>query len=71
MTPILKILLFPLLTAVVVRIGYSVYLYFNEKIIGSRTLPSLLLFTALLIIVNTSLFLGGLLGLLKLYELLS
>lgn len=71
MIPILKLLLFPLLTVVVVRIGYSAYRYFNEKIISSRTFASLVFSAILMILVNTGLLVGGLLGLVKLYELLS
>jgi hypothetical protein len=71
MLPILKLLLFPLLAAIVFLAGYKAYRYFNEKIIGSRTLPTLLLFTFLLIAVNLGIVMLGIITLVKVYEWLA
>lgn len=71
MLPVLKLLLFPLLTGIVCLVGYVVYRYFNEKIMGSRGLLELLLFTFLLLAVNISILILGLLTLVKVYEWLS
>ncbi|WP_315820688.1 hypothetical protein [Paraflavitalea speifideaquila] len=71
MLPILKLLLFPLLIGIVFLIGYRVYHYFNEKIISSRNLPALLLFSFLLIAVNLGIVLLGILALVRVYEWLS
>jgi hypothetical protein len=69
--PVLKLLLFPLLAGIVCLIGYRTYRYFNEKIMGSRGLLELLLFTFLLIAINLSIIILGLLALVKVYEWLS
>ena len=71
MLPILKLLLFFTLTGIVCIAGYMAYRYFNEKINGSRTLPELLLYTLLLIVINISILLLGMLALVKVYEMVS
>ena len=52
MLPVLKLLVFPLLGSVAVLAGFKAYRYFNERIISSRSLLSLLVNTFLLIDVN-------------------
>jgi len=71
MFPVLKLLLFPLLAGIVMLAGYKAYIYFNEKINGSRTLLALLFYTLSLIAVNLALIIGGMLALVKVYEWLS
>ncbi|AXY77568.1 hypothetical protein D3H65_27870 [Paraflavitalea soli] len=71
MLPILKLMLFPLLGGIVFLAGFRAYRYFNEKIISSRSLPALLLYTGLLIAVNISIVVVGILTLVKVYEWLS
>jgi hypothetical protein len=71
MFPVLKLLLFPLLAGIVMLAGYRTYVYFNEKINGSRTLPALLFYTLSMIAVNLALIIGGMLALVKVYEWLS
>jgi hypothetical protein len=71
MFPLLKVLLFPLLAAIVMLAGYKAYVYFNEKIKGSATLTALLLYACSLIAVSIGLIIGGMLVLVKIYEWLS
>jgi hypothetical protein len=71
MLPVLKLLLFPLLGSVAVLAGFKAYRYFNERIISSRSLLSLLVNTFLLIAVNIGIVLLGILAVLKVYEWLS
>ena len=71
MFPILKVLLFPLLAGIVMLAGYKAYVYFNEKINGSRTLLALLFYACSLIAVCIGLIIGGLLLLVKVYKWLS
>lgn len=71
MLPVLKLLLFPLLGSMVVLAGFKAYRYFNEKIISSRSLQALILFTCLLIAVNIGIVIVGILALLRVYEWLS
>lgn len=71
MVPVLKLLLFPLMAGIIGLAGFVVYRYCNEKIIGSRTLPRLLLFTFLLIAINTGIVLLGIYTLIRVYEWLS
>lgn len=67
---ILKLMLFPLLSGVVLIVGFIAYRYFNEKIRGSGNIWQLLFYTLSLIVVNISIILGGLWGLLEAYRLL-
>lgn len=71
MLPVLKLMLFPLLGSMVFLAGFKAYRYFNEKIISSRSLPALILYTCLLIAVNAGIAIGGILTLVKVYEWLS
>lgn len=71
MIPFFKLFIFLILAASVIVAGYKTYLYFNEKIIGSRTLPQLLLYALLLISICAGIFILGLWGLLTVYELLT
>jgi hypothetical protein len=71
MFPVLKVLLFPLLAGIVMLAGYKAYVYFNEKINGSRTFLALLFYTLSLIAVNLALIIGGMLALVQVYEWLS
>lgn len=71
MLPVLKLLLFPLLGGIVFLTGFVAYRYFNERIISSRSLPALLLFTFLLVAVNLSIVVVGIMVLMKVYEWLS
>jgi hypothetical protein len=68
---ILKLMLFFVIGGGVCILGFMAYRYFNEKINSSRTLPALLLNAFLLIAINITIFLGGLLALFKVYEMLS
>ncbi|WP_276485178.1 hypothetical protein [Paraflavitalea pollutisoli] len=71
MLPLLKIFLFPVLGAAVILLGVHVYHFFNEKIIGSRTLGALVGYTLLMIAANIGLVALGVLMLMKVYALLS
>ena len=71
MFPVLKVLLFPLLAGIVMLAGYKAYVYFNDKINGSRTIWTLLFFALSLVAVNIGLIIGGMLLLVKVYEWLS
>ena len=68
MLPVLKLMLFPLLGGMVFLAGFKAYRYFNEKIISSRSLPALILYTCLLIAVNVGIVILGILTLVKVYE---
>jgi len=71
MFPILKVMLFPLFAAIIMLAGYKAYVYFNEKINGSRTLWSLLFYSFSLIAINLGLIYGGMLAMFTVYEWLS
>ena len=71
MLPILKLLLFFVLTGAVFIAGFLAYRYFKEKINGSRSLLQLLFYILSLIVVNLGIILLGLLVLLRVYELVS
>lgn len=71
MLPLLKIFLFPLIGAIAVLLGVRVYRYFNEKIIGSRSLGELVLFALLMIVLNCCIVAAAVLALTKVYAWLS
>lgn len=71
MLPILKLLLFFVLTGTMCIGGYLAYRYFKEKINSSRTFLQLLFYVLSLITFNIGIVLLGLLALLRVYEALS
>ena len=71
MLPLFKSLVFFIVLAVVVLLGYWSFKKSNEKIITSETLTALLRYSLILITANMLLFFGGSLLLLSLYRLLS
>lgn len=71
MLPLFKLLIFFIVLAVVVLLGYWSYKKLNDKIIPSETLTALLCYSLILITANMLLFFGGSLLLLSLFRLLS
>lgn len=69
MTGVLKIILFLIILSLVAIAGYVCYKKLNAKITASESLGRLILYSLLLIGANIILLFGGVLLLLKCYEL--
>ena len=69
--PVLKLLLFPLFAGLIMFAGYKAYVFFNDRINGSRTLLALVFYALSLIATCIALIIGGMLALVYVYEWLS
>jgi hypothetical protein len=61
--PVLKLFLFPLFVGMILLAGYMSYVFFNDKINGSRTLLALVFYALSFIAVCIGLIMGGLMAL--------
>lgn len=71
MLPLLKLVLFLIVLAIVALLGFWCYKKLNEKIIGSGTMKMLLFYSLLLIAAGIVLIFGGMYILIFLYDFLS
>ncbi|HVG41328.1 MAG TPA: hypothetical protein VM888_06930 [Chitinophagaceae bacterium] len=70
MNPVFKVLILFTFFLFMSLAAYKAYIYFNNKITGSKNGWQLLLFSFLLILINIIIYFGGLWALIKVYTFL-